>query len=223
SNALLLPDATIASIGSNPGGRGSYQAAIEIYQPPYLFDAADQPITTGRPVITGITPPSRVIGYGASFSVSYTAASAIQSGVLVRPGSSTHGFDMEQRLVGLCGPSPQPAGTGSGTLTLTSPPNGNRAPPGYYMPFLPHRAGVPSKAEFIQLSRFAGPPPVGVIASPAGDTQITAGGTVFFSTTTVASKYSWVFPGGTPPTSTAQTPGNVTFGTAGDYIASLTV
>src|SRR5262249_18626573 len=57
----------------------------------------------------------------------------------------------------------------------------------------------------------------------AGDTQITAGGTVFFSTTTVASKYSWVFPGGTPPTSTAQTPGNVTFGTAGDYIASLTV
>jgi galactose oxidase len=34
STALLLPDATVVSMGSNPGARGSYEAAIEIYTPP---------------------------------------------------------------------------------------------------------------------------------------------------------------------------------------------
>ena len=39
STALLLPDATVLSMGSNPGNRGSYQPAIEIYTPSYLYDA----------------------------------------------------------------------------------------------------------------------------------------------------------------------------------------
>jgi hypothetical protein len=168
-DALLLPDARVMSIGSNPGGRGSYQPAIEIYTPPYLFDANDQPVTN-RPSITGVSPSSGAIGYGANFSVSYTSASPIRSAVLVRPGSVTHAFDMEQRLIGLCGPSPQPACSGSGTLTLTTPPNGNVAPPGYYMLFLLDNAGVPSKAEFVQLYRFATPPPTGIITSPADTT-----------------------------------------------------
>ena len=44
------------SMGSNPGARGGYEAAIEIYTPAYLFDANDQLITTDRPSITAITP-----------------------------------------------------------------------------------------------------------------------------------------------------------------------
>ena len=127
STALLLPDATVMSMGSNPGDRGGYAPAIEIYTPPYLFDANDQLITT-RPTITGTSPASGVIGYDAPFSVTYTSASPISSAVLVRPGADTHGFDMDQRLVGLCGPSPQPPCSGSGTLNLTSPPNGNTRP-----------------------------------------------------------------------------------------------
>jgi Galactose oxidase-like, Early set domain len=125
STSLLLPDATVMSAGSNPGSRGQYEAAIEIYTPAYLFDVNNQLITTSRPSITAITPASGVIGYNAPFSVSYTSTSAISSAVLVRPGSVTHAFDMEQRLIGLCGPSPQPPCTGAGTLTLTSPPSGN--------------------------------------------------------------------------------------------------
>jgi hypothetical protein len=97
--------------GSNPDG-GNYEPAIEIYTPPYLFDANDQPITT-RPAITGISPAARVFGYNAPFSVTYTSASPISSAVLVRPGADTHGFDMDQRLIGLCGPSPQPPCSGS--------------------------------------------------------------------------------------------------------------
>src|SRR5204863_6116308 len=36
-------------------------------------------------------------------------------------------------------------------------------------------------------------------------------------------RYWWVFPGGTPKTSTAQSPGNVTFANPGTYTVSLTV
>jgi hypothetical protein len=208
-------------MGSNPGDRGKYLATIEIYTPPYLFDSNDQLITTGRPAITGVS--AQTVRYGTTFSVTYTSASPISSAVFVRPGSTTHAFDMDQRLVGLCGPSPQPPCTGSGTLTLTAPPDGNIAPPGYYMLFLLDSAGVPSKAEFIELTSLATTPPSGTISAPASNVTINAGGTVFFDTPSTASKYSWVFPGGSPATSTAKTPGNVTFASAGEYIASLTL
>src|SRR5262245_42510608 len=222
STALLLPDATVMSVGSTPGGRGGYEPAIEIYTPPYLFDANDQLITT-RPAITGTSPASGVIGYNAPFSVTYTSASSISRAVLIRPGADTHGFDMDQRLIGLCGPSPQPACSGSGTLNLTSPPNGNITPPGYYMLFLLDSAGVPSKAQFIQLSPYTTTPPSSAITSPASDVTIPAGGSVAFGTSTAAAQYSWVFPSGSPATSAAQTPGNVTFSTPGTYVVSLTV
>jgi hypothetical protein len=224
STALLLPDATVVSMGSNPGARGSYSPAIEIYTPPYLYDANDHLITTSRPSITGVSPSaSQPLGYGASFSVTYTSTAPIGSAVLVHPGSSTHAFDMDQRLVGLCGPAPQPACSGTGnTLDLTTPPSANIAPPGYYMLFLLDSNGVPSRAVFIQLTPYGTAPPHGNISLPAGDVTIPAGGAVAFATDTVAAKYSWVFPSGSPATSTAQNPGNVTFPTAGTYQVSLT-
>ncbi len=221
SVALLLPDATVVSMGSNPGSRGDYEPSIEIYTPAYLFDANDRLITTNRPSILSVS--SGVMGYNAPFSVTYTSASAIGSAVLIRLGSTTHTFDMDQRLISLCGPSPQPACTGSGTLSLTSPPNSNIAPPGYYMLFLLDSVGVPSKAQFVQLSPYTTVPPRSAIASPASDVTIQAGGAVSFSTTSTAAKYSWVFPGGFPATSTAQTPGNVVFNAPGTYVVSLTV
>jgi fibronectin type 3 domain-containing protein len=225
SVALLLPDASVMSMGSNPGPRGNYEPAIEIYRPAYLFDSSDHLIpAVNRPSITGIAPG--VIGYNAPFSVTYTSISAISSAVLVRPGSTTHTLDMDQRLIGLCGPSPQPpcnGSAGSGTLNLTSPPNGNIAPPGYYMLFLLDSAGVPSVAQFIQLSLYSTTHPSGTIASPTSDITIAAGSMVSFTTTSTAAKYSWVFPGGTPGTSSLQNPGNVVFNTPGTYVASLTV
>ena len=220
STALLLPDARVISLGSNPTA-ARYAAGIEIYTPAYLFDSNDQLITTNRPSISSVS--SQVLGYNAPFSVTYTSTSAISSAVLMRPGSDTHSYDMEQRLIGLCGPSPQAPCSGSGTLSLTTPPNSNIAPPGYYMLFLLDSAGVPSKAQFIQLSLYSTAPAVGAITSPATDVMINAGNSVNFGTTSSAAQYSWVFPGGTPPTSTAQNPGSVTFNTAGTYVTSLTV
>jgi hypothetical protein len=223
STALLLPDATVLSTGSNPGNRGSYEPAIEIYTPSYLYDTNDHLITTNRPQITGLSF-SGPIHYGVPFSVSYSSTSPISSAVLVRPGSSTHATDMEQRLIGLCGAT-SPCSASGNTLSLTTPANGSIAPPGYYMLFLLDSAGVPSKASFIQLTpnSYSFVSPRGTITAPSGDVTITAGSAINFGTSTTASRYSWVFPGGTPATSTAQNPGNVTFGGPGTYTTSLTV
>jgi hypothetical protein len=61
SVALLLPDATVWLAGGNPS-RGSYEPHVEVYQPPYLFQADGSPAT--RPTITN-APAS--ISYGNPF------------------------------------------------------------------------------------------------------------------------------------------------------------
>src|SRR6185312_3101021 len=101
--------------------------------------------------------------------------------------------------------------------------NANIAPPGFYMLFLLDSDGVPSKAAFIQLTPYSTTPPSASISSPASDVSIPAGGAVSFGTSSSAAKYSWVFPGGSPATSTAQNPGNVRFTSPGSYQASLTL
>jgi hypothetical protein len=219
STALLLPDATVASLGSNPDERGSYQPAIEIYRPTYLFDVNDQP--ANRPSITGVSP-SETLRYGDTAQVSYTSASPIASAVLVRPGSSTHAFDMEQRLVILCSTSTVPC-SGSGTpLSVTMPPDGNVAPPGWYMLFLVDAAGVPSIAAFVQLTPYTGSPLRGTIVAPAGDVEIALHSRVTFSASTTAARSSWIFPGGFPATATGPGPVDVTFDAPGEYMVSFT-
>jgi Domain of unknown function (DUF1929)/PKD domain len=220
STALLLPDATVMSLGSNPTS-GAYEPAIEIYTPAYLYNVDDQVIVGPRPAIT--SAPPGVLGYSTPFTINYTSSHPISSAVLMRPGSVTHAFNMDQRLVGLCGPSPQPlCGPGGGTLSLTTPPNGNIAPPGYYMLFLLDSVGVPSKAQFIQLSLHPTTSPSDPIILPSSGVTIVAGSSVDFGTTSSAFQYSWVFPGGSPATSTLQNPGSVIFNTPGTYLTSLT-
>ena len=218
SVALLLPDATVATAGSNPQ-RGTYDNHIEIYSPAYLFDGNGSPAT--RPVITG-APLG--IGYNsAPFTVQTPDAPNIGSVVLVKPGSDTHAYDMEQRLVGLTFTAT------SGALTVNAPPNSNLAPPGYYMLFVLNRAGVPSVARFVQVSQNpTDQPPKGTITAPTGDVTITAGRAVNFAGTASdadgsVQKYSWFFPEGTPESSSAPSPGTIVFPNAGTYVASLTV
>jgi hypothetical protein len=165
SNALLLPDATVAFAGGNPV-RGTYEQHLEIYQPPYLFNANGSAAT--RPSISSL--PS-AITWGGSFSVSTPDAANISSVVLIRPGAPTHAFDMDQRLVGMSFTK------GSGTLTVTAPPNGNIAPPGYYLLFLVNSSGVPSVAKFTKLSGSSGGNPAPTVTSITPNSGTTAGGT----------------------------------------------
>ena len=218
SGALLLPDATVLLVGGNPM-RGTFEPHLEIYSPAYLFKA-DGSLAT-RPSITTITPG--MIGYGAAFQVQTPDATNISSAVLVRPGSPTHAFDMDQRLVALN------FTTGNGVLNVTAPPNGSIAPPGYYMLFILNSSGVPSVAQFIQLSLLPTvQPPTGTITSPANNLTIAPGQAVNFAGTGTSSSgtiaaYSWVFQGGNPTSSVLANPGAVTYSTAGTYVASLTV
>src|SRR5439155_6421777 len=140
SLALLLPDATVWLAGSNPA-RGTYDASMEIYRPAYLFNP-DGSLAT-RPTIT--SAPS-VVGYGGTFTVQTPNAANISTVVLMKAGSVTHAFDMDQRLVGLSYTA------GSGSLTVSGPPSSNIAPPGYYLLLLLNSAGVPSVARFVQVA-----------------------------------------------------------------------
>jgi hypothetical protein len=132
SIALLLPDGRVLSAG----GQGVTTA--QIYSPPYLQWGIEQPTITSMPT-------SAVI-WGTTINVTYTPSTAVISSVVfLRPGSVTHGFDQNQRYV------PANFTGGSGSLTVTVPPQRNLAPPGYYMLFLVTNAGVPSRAQFIQI------------------------------------------------------------------------
>jgi hypothetical protein len=191
SVALLLPDATVWIAGSNPT-RGTWESHMEIYQPAYLFarDSNNILIAATRPTIASV-PPN--ISWAGAFTVSTPDAANISQVVLVRPGSSTHAFDMDQRLVGMSFTS------GSGSLTVTGPPNSKIAPPGYYMLFLINDSGVPSVARFVLLNGAASnPAPTVASISPntgpaAGGTSVTITGTGFLPGATVSL-------GGTPAT-----------------------
>jgi hypothetical protein len=140
SNTMLLPDGTVASFGGNPM-RKVYQPEIEIYSPPYLFNANGS--LAKRPTITDVAPGE--LHYGQRFNIITPEAANIESVVLIRAGAVTHSFDMEQRLVGL-----NFAAVG-GALQATAPANGNLAPPGYYLLFILSKEGVPSVAQFVHL------------------------------------------------------------------------
>ena len=191
SVALLLPDATVWSAGSNPS-RGTWESHMEIYQPPYLFtrDGSNNVILATRPTIA--SAPAN-ISWGGAFTVSTPDAANISQVVLVRPGSSTHAFDMDQRLVGMSFTA------GSGSLTVTAPPNSKIAPPGYYMLFLINSNGVPSVAPFVLLNgSTSNPAPTVASITPntgpaAGGTSVTITGTGFLPGATVNL-------GGTPAT-----------------------
>lgn len=135
STALLLPDGRVLACGSTP--YGNYELRMEVYSPPYLFKGP-------RPKITHVSQES--IPYGEHFEVSYSFEGSIRSVALVRPGATTHAFDMDQRYVELTFDS-----QANDRLTVAAPRDEHLAPPGYYMLFLLSSEGVPSEAKFIHL------------------------------------------------------------------------
>ncbi|MET7304372.1 galactose oxidase-like domain-containing protein [Embleya sp. NPDC005575] len=173
SVALLMPDGRVFTAGSNDHADWSYhnqskypviegqplpdlpkteadivngatvdnrETRIEIYDPPYIG-------RSDRPRISS-TPSS--ITYGSSFLVDTSDdVERIHRVALLRAGSATHAFNSDQRYVGL-GFTRR-----SGQLEVTAPPNGNVAPPGWYLLFIAATADsqvVPSEGVFVHLS-----------------------------------------------------------------------
>jgi hypothetical protein len=133
STALLLPDGRVLSAGQSSG---KYEKTGEIFSPPYLFRGA-------RPVIS---QAPRTLSYGQTFTVTTPQAGRISQVALVRAAAVTHSNNFDQRYVKCT------FRTGGGTLRVTSPPNANHAPPGWYMLFLVNSTGVPSVASWVQVS-----------------------------------------------------------------------
>ena len=151
-------------------------------------------------------------------------AANIASVVLVRPGAPTHAFDMDQRLVGLS------FTVGSGVLNVTAPPNGNIAPPGYYMLFMLNAAGVPSVARFVQLSSPSpNQAPTATIISPAANVTVNPGRVGVVRRERQRSGWHASQPmrgrslAAVPRSSSVASPGNVTYSTPGTYVASFRV
>ena len=153
STAVLLPDGRVMTGGGGICGTcmtvGYLEKNIEYFTPPYLYANDGSGELATRPVIT--TAPASV-GVNSGFTVTSPEATSIKKVALVGLGDATHGVDQGQRYI------PLKFSASGTTLTVTGPPNGGVAPPGYYMLFLIDDAGVPSVAEMVQVAK--GPNPV---------------------------------------------------------------
>ena len=152
STAVLLPDGRVMTGGGICGvcmDVGYLEKNIEYYTPPYLYKKDGSGQLAARPAIS--TAPAG-IGINANFTISSAQAANIKKVALVGLGDVTHGVDQGQRYV------PLKFSVSGTTLTVTGPPNGGIAPPGYYMLFVVDAAGVPSVAKMVQVAK--GPNPV---------------------------------------------------------------
>jgi hypothetical protein len=59
----------------------------------------------------------------------------------------THSFNPDQRYAGL-----RITGRSASAVTLEAPPDGNIAPPGYYLLFVINENGIPSRGQFISIA-----------------------------------------------------------------------
>ncbi len=137
STAALMPDGRVLVTGSGDGGGVTQQNKYEVFSPPYLFKGA-------RPTYTAPSTPMR---YGQPFTLQTADAASIRKVTLIRLVSTTHAFDMGQRLNTLN----FTVGGDGASLTLTPPASGRLAPPGPYFLFIVNDRGVPSVAHTLLL------------------------------------------------------------------------
>jgi hypothetical protein len=152
STAALLPDGRVMTGGGGICGvcmtRGYLEKNIEYFTPPYLYKNDGSGELATRPVIT--TAPA-TIDIHTNFPVTSDDAAGISKVALIGLGDVTHGVDQGQRYI------PLNFTTSGTTLTVTGPPTGGVAPPGYYMLFVIDSAGVPSVAKMVQVAKGANP------------------------------------------------------------------
>jgi hypothetical protein len=142
SEALLLPDGRVVTMGSDPlyGNAadtipGRFEQRLEIYSPPYLFHGR-------RPTIGG-GPDRMFLGDSAGFQTS--SPGDIAQIRLIRPSSVTHVTDVQQRSIAV------PFETIGEGVEISIPRNPNLVIPGWYMLFAVDKHGTPSVARWVQI------------------------------------------------------------------------
>ncbi|MHB8604538.1 MAG: galactose oxidase-like domain-containing protein [Thermoplasmatota archaeon] len=153
STAILLPDGRVLTGGhvplpvpwkavrdNVPMENQTVETRLEIYDPPYLFRGP-------RPVIDNIDQENAT--YGGAVQLETHQAATIESAVLIRPGSTTHAWDSNEREVKL-----DITARDANHLTIAMPPDGDVAAPGWYMLFInghTDQGPVPSVATWVHL------------------------------------------------------------------------
>jgi YVTN family beta-propeller protein len=150
SMSLLLPDGTVmVGGGGAPGPQNNLN--FELYFPPYLFAAGGQ--LAPRPVIEAAPT---VMDVGRTYTVDVSGAGPAARVVLVKHGSVTHSWNMEQRFVELSF-----AASGN-RLSVQAPTRAADAPPGFYMMFVLDANGAPSVAKSVRINVAEQPNPATV-------------------------------------------------------------
>jgi galactose oxidase len=141
ATSLLLPDGRVLHSGSGDGGTQPDQRNAELFSPPYLFAADGTPAV--RPVVT--SAPA-VVHYGQTMRLQTPNAATIRKASLIRLGSVTHAFDMNQRFQSMSFTA-DPTG-----VTVQSVSDRRLVPPGYYMIFLLNANRVPSVGRIVLIN-----------------------------------------------------------------------
>ncbi len=139
SIAMLLPDASVLVAGGGAPGP-LINTNAEIYYPPYLFDASGG--FAPRPTI--VSAPNSMVP-GSSFNIDVGASDTISRVSLLKTGSVTHSWNMDQRAV------PMNWAQNGSTLTVSLPANPNLMPPGFYLLFVLNAQGVPSLGKMLNV------------------------------------------------------------------------
>ena len=150
SSAVLMMDGRVLSAGGGSPGPLTNRNA-EIFSPPYLFD--ENGALAQRPEIN-YAP--EVAAWGQTIGIRTNNNNGISRVTLVKSGSITHGFNMDQRFLEV------DFSIEADSLSLTMPASGNVAPPGYYLLFVHNLKGTPSLAQMISIGDEPAPavPPI---------------------------------------------------------------
>jgi len=142
SVALLLTDGRVLSGGGGLRGRNSplNHQNIQIYSPPYLFNADGT--TATRPSI--YSAPAAV-NHGSTITVQGTPG--ITSFSFIRMSATTHAVNTDVRRIQAASTE-----TSSGWYDVDIHPNANVLVPGYYMMFAMNGAGTPSISHVVQVN-----------------------------------------------------------------------
>ena len=163
STALLIPDGRVISMGG--GHRGVNYAALALEEQPnaqYFLPEYGLPGTANTPSIKVIAetnledvvlepPLAPVLPYGTKTMVNFINGGeeiVAKDFALIRLGSVTHGFNMDQRFLSLDATGTLDA---PGTLLVDGPSSPDEAPPGFYMLFLRTEDGEISKGQYVKV------------------------------------------------------------------------
>lgn len=137
SAAILLADGSVLMGGDRPGAWKSGETTAHERYFPWYYPLA-------RPVISAAAAS---VAYGTAFDVQTPSPALIVEVVLLRPGAVTHGWSQSQRLIEC-----SVVGSTATAVQVQAPPDGNVAPPGYYLLFILNGARIPSIGRWIRLT-----------------------------------------------------------------------